>query len=80
MSKLEKIVYFVTYYGVQWMLSVSIIMLAWNYLAKDFFYAQSMEIKHAIGILIIKVILFNNQAEESGKMLEPPKKQNFFEN
>lgn len=80
MSKLDSIVYFIVYYGVQWVLSISIMILAWNYLVKDFFCAQSMEIKHAIGILIIKVILFNKEGEEPNKQQAPPKEQNFFYN
>ena len=77
MSKVEAVVYFLFFYGVQWVLSISIMILAWNYLVKDFFCAQPMQIKHAIGILIIKVILFNKEEQINNA---PPKEENFFYN
>ena len=46
------------WYGVDWVINISILILAWNYLCADFFGMVKMSIPNAIGILIIKNVMF----------------------
>lgn len=47
------------WYGVDWVINISILILAWNYLCADFFGMVKMSIPNAIGILITKNVLLN---------------------
>jgi hypothetical protein len=57
-SKIEKIVYWIGFHFTSWILTVSIVMLSWNYLCAEFFGAEKLTIGVATGLLIIKNILF----------------------
>ena len=57
-TKIEKIAYWIGFHLVSWVLTISIVMLSWNYLCAEFFGAERLTIGVAVGLLIIKNILF----------------------
>jgi len=57
-TKLERWSYLVGWHIAEWVLNISILILAWNYLCADFFGMVKMSIPNAIGILIIKNVMF----------------------
>jgi hypothetical protein len=57
-TKLERWAYLVGWHIAEWVLNISILILAWNYLCADFFGMVKMSIPNAIGILIIKNVMF----------------------
>ena len=57
-TKIEKIAYWIGFHSVSWILNISIVMLSWNYLCAEFFGAERLTIGVAVGLLIIKNILF----------------------
>ena len=57
-TKIEKIAYWIGFHSVSWVLTISIVMLSWNYLCAEFFGAERLTIGVAVGLLIIKNILF----------------------
>ena len=57
-TKIEKIAYWIGFHSVSWVLTISIVMLSWNYLCAEFFGAERLTIGVAVGLLIIKNIVF----------------------
>ena len=57
-TKIERIAYWIGFHSVSWILNISIVMLSWNYLCAEFFGAERLTIGVALGLLIIKNILF----------------------
>ena len=57
-TKIERIAYCIGFHSVSWILNISIVMLSWNYLCAEFFGAERLTIGVALGLLIIKNILF----------------------
>ena len=70
-SKIEKAAYWIGFHLVSWVLTISIVMLSWNYLCAEFFGAERLTIGVAVGLLIIKSILFNpNKSEQEESQIK----------
>ena len=63
-TKLERWSYLIGWHLMEWVLNISILILAWNYLCADFFGMDRMTIPNAIGIIIIKNVLINKQEKQ----------------
>ena len=64
-TKIEKIAYWIGFHSVSWVLTISIVMLSWNYLCAEFFGAERLTIGAAVGLLIIKnIVCMSNKSEQ----------------
>lgn len=53
-KKIEAAVHLIVFNLIIWIIAVSMLMLAWNYLVGDFFNMQKMTIPVAVGIILIR--------------------------
>ena len=53
-KKLETIIHLIVFNLIIWIIAVSMLMLAWNYLVGDFFNMQKMTVPVAVGIILIR--------------------------
>ena len=53
-EKLETIIHLIVFNLIIWIIAVSMLMLAWNYLVGDFFNMQKMTVPVAVGIILIR--------------------------
>lgn len=53
-KKLETIIHLIVFNLLIWIICVSMLMLAWNYLVADFLNMEKMTIPIAVGIILIK--------------------------
>ncbi len=64
-TKIERIAYWIGFNLVSWVLTISIVMLSWNYLCAEFFGAERLTIGVAVGLLIIKnIVCMSNKSEQ----------------
>ena len=53
-KKIEAAVHLIVFNLMVWIIAVSMLMLAWNYLVGDFFNMQKMTVPVAVGIILIR--------------------------
>ena len=69
-TKAERWAYWIGWNITEWVINISILILAWNYLCADFFNMEKMTIPNAIGILIIKNVMFLSKQKKPESDIE----------